>query len=362
MKTTLKLFALCCAALVAYLLLWPVPVTPQAWPQPKSVDYSGVFAQNQRLATFEKMTLDGLHGPEAVVADAQGNLYASTHEGWIVRWMEGSNAAERWVKLAGRPLGLAFDANHNLWVADAYIGLIKVTPQGKISTVLTEFADSPIVYIDDLVVAPNGKIYFSDASTKFAPKEWGGTLQASLLDIMEHGKYGRVIEFDPATQKTRLVMDELSFANGVTIDPQGQFLLVVETGEYRVWKHWLTGDKAGQSEVIASDFPGFPDNIHRGREGRYWVGLTAPRSTVLDALAEKPFLRKVVQRFPAFMRPKVLPYGMVIAIDGDGNVVQNLQDPSGKAYATTGAFEAQGFLYVSSLTAPFLAKYSFSVN
>jgi len=178
-----------------------------------------------------------------------------------------------------------------------------------------------------------------------------------LLDLMEHTNSGRIIEYDPSTKQSREIITELSFANGVTIDPLGRFLLVIETGEYRVIKHWLSGEKAGNNETIIDNLPGFPDNIHRGQDGRFWIGLASPRSAILDTLSSKPWLRNIVQRLPTLLRPNVKPYGMVIAIDENGNVLQNLQDPDGEIYTTTGAFESDRYFYVSSLTAPFLARY-----
>jgi len=56
------------------------------------------------------------------------------------------------------------------------------------------------------------------------------------------------------------------------------------------------------------------------------------------------------------MRPKVVPYGAVFAIDQDGQVVSNKQSPSGQVYATTGVAETDEYLYITSLTAPFLAR------
>jgi len=74
-------------------------------------------------------------------------------------------------------------------------------------------------------------------------------------------------------------------------------------------------------------------------------------------MAGKPFVRKMVQRLPAFMRPQAAHYGMVIAINGNGDVLANLQSPDGLVYTTTGASETEEFLFVTSLNAPFLAKY-----
>jgi len=233
----------------------------------------------------------------------------------------------------------------------------RLTPLGELTTEVTEVEGVRVAYADDVVVAPNGKIYFSDASTRFAAKDYNGTLAASLLDIMEHSDNGRIIEFDPVSGVSRTVLGNLTFANGVAADPEGRFIIVVETGEYRLWKHWISGPGAGKSEVIIDNLPGFPDNIHIGQNGRYWVGLTTPRSDVLDDLAGEPFWRSVIQRLPAAMRPQVELYGMVLAVDETGKVLENLQSPSGIVYTTTGVTESDTHIYVTSLTAPFLARY-----
>ena len=96
--------------------------------------------------------------------------------------------------------------------------------------------DDPIRYADAVVVAPDGTIYFTDASTRFSPAQWGGTFGASLLDIMEHSATGRVLAYDPATGKTRIVAHGLSFANGIALSSDGHTLFVNETGRYRIWK------------------------------------------------------------------------------------------------------------------------------
>ncbi|WP_211316945.1 SMP-30/gluconolactonase/LRE family protein [Arenicella xantha] len=353
-----KFLALILVLGALYLTLWPTPVEPQAWDAPSSLGYVGKFEPNQKLRDFTALPLTGLHGPEAAAFDAMGRLYATTHEGWILRWSAAASEPERWVDLGGRPLGVDFDADGNLWVANAYLGLQKISPQGQVATLVTETNGVPVRYADDVVVAPDGKVYFSDASTRFGAKASLGTLEASLLDIMEHSDNGRIIMYDPKSGVSSVVLDGLTFANGVAMDATGEFLLVVETGEYRVHKLWLNGAKAGQSEVIIDNIPGFPDNIHRGLNGRYWIGLTAPRSAILDDLSQKPFVRKIVQRLPASMRPQVGAYGMVIAIDADGQVMENLHAPDGEVFTTTGVAESDDFLFVTSLTAPFLARYA----
>ena len=356
MKMLQKTLFLSLILLLLYFLTWPVPIDPIAWQAPKAEPLAGVFSVNHKLADFETMNIDGLHGPEAVVANTAGDIYSTTHEGWILRWTKGQTKPQRWVNVGGRPLGIAFDSTGNLWVANAYLGLQKVDIAGKVSLELTSTDGVPIRYADDLDILANGKIYFSDASTKFPAKN-NGTLAASLLEIIEHAATARVIEFDPSNGQSKVIMSGLSFANGIATAADDSFILVVETGSYRVWKYWLKGDKSGQSEVIVDNLPGFPDNIHRGLNGRFWLGLTSPRNAIVDKTSAQPFLRKMIQRLPSFLRPKVVPSGHIVAINSQGKVLTSLQDPQGAYPATTGAWETKKHLYVSSLTADKLVRY-----
>ena len=360
MKTVFKSVLLLVVLGVAYLSLWPVPINPVVWDAPPAVPLEGDFAANDALSSFDALSLDGLHGPEAVVDDGDGTVYATTHEGWILRWSADTQEPQiqQWVNVGGRPLGLAFDDSGNLWVANAYLGLQKVTPEGQVSVELDQVEGTPILYADDLDITSANKVYFSDASMRFSPVEYGGTLEASLFDINEHSATGRIIQFDIDSGEAQVVMSGLSFANGVALSPQEDFILVAETGEYRIWKHWIAGDKAGTSEIVVPNLPGFPDNVHLGHDGRFWVGLTSPRSKPLDDVADKPFLRKLTQRLPASLRPGVVAYGHVLAIDANGQILANLQDPNKQYAATTGAWETAQHVYVSSLTEPVLARYN----
>jgi sugar lactone lactonase YvrE len=341
---------------VSYLLFWPAPVDPKSWTAPPNPGYSGPYAANTRLQGIETLPLAGFHGPEDVALDAAGRIYAATHEGRIVRLEADGTGPTAWADTKGRPLGIDFDGQGALIVADAYRGLLSISPQGEV-TLLTDEADgAPIRYADDVDVAADGKIYFSDASTKFGAKESGGTMEGSLLDIMEHGGYGRLLVYDPAAGVTRTLLDGLNFANGVAVSPDRQFVLVNETGNYRVIRYWIDGPRKGQAEPFVEQLPGFPDNISTGLDGRYWVALVSPRNSLVDNLSQKPFLRKMIQRLPAFVRPKAVAYGHIIALDPDGRVVEDLQDPGGAYPQNTSVTETPDHLYLGSLITPVLGR------
>jgi hypothetical protein len=87
---------------VAYLLVWPVPVKPVAWHAPVAPGYVRPFARNERLKGLKMLPLAGNHGPETVALDAQGRIYAATHEGRIVRLTADGSNPENWVTTGGR--------------------------------------------------------------------------------------------------------------------------------------------------------------------------------------------------------------------------------------------------------------------
>ncbi|MBW2608467.1 MAG: SMP-30/gluconolactonase/LRE family protein [Deltaproteobacteria bacterium] len=341
---------------IVYFVAWPVPVSPVAWEAPLNPGYTGPFAVNNRLKGIETFAIAGNHGPEDIALDAQGRIYAATHEGNIVRLDPDGSNSENWVNTKGRPLGIDFDRQGNLIVADAFRGLLSITPNGEISELATIADGIPIRYADDVDVAADGKIYFSDASTKFGAKESGGTYEGSLLDLMEHGGHGRLIVYDPTIREAKTLLDGLNFANGVAVSHDQSYVLVNETGSYRVIRFWIAGQKKGQFETFIGSLPSFPDNISTGHNGRYWIAFISPRNPLLDNLSTKPFMRKVIQRMPAFLRPQAVAYGHIIAIDDNGKVVQDLQDPDGSYPINTGVTETEEYLYIGSLVTPVLGR------
>jgi sugar lactone lactonase YvrE len=342
--------------IVLYFLAWPVPIEPVAWKAPPNPGYTGPFAQNELLKAIEFLKIGPNYGPEDVAIDDQGRIYLAAHEGVIVRLQPDGTKPENWVNTNGRALGIDFDSAGNLIVADAFRGLLSISPEGKIIELATIADGIPIRYADGVDCAADGKIYFSDASTKFGAKESGGPMEGGLLEIMEHGGHGRLLVYDPATRQAKTLLSGLNFANGVAVSHDQTYVLITETGSYRIIRYWIAGPNRGKSEPIIENLPGFPDNISTGLEGRFWVALISPRNKLVDDLSEKPFLRKMIQRMPKFIRPKATAYGHIIAIDGNGKVLKSLQDPKTNYPQNTGVKETKEFLYIGSLISPVVAR------
>jgi sugar lactone lactonase YvrE len=344
------------AVLVAYLALWPVPIHAVAWDAPPPPGYAGPHALNHKLSGLTLIPLGAEAGPEHVVLARDGKLYAAVASGNILRMNPDGSAQEVFVNTGGRVLGFDFDASGRMIAADSVKGLLAIGRDRKVTVLADKVRGDPIRYADAVIVARNGKIYFSDASRRFPPAQWGGTFEAAMLDIIEQSSTGRILEYDPLSSTTRVVAKGFSFANGVALGRDEQTLFVAETGKYRVWKIAVSANDldvgkgpSPQARIVFENLPGYPDNLMRGQDGRIWLGLSGPRSPDVDAMAGKPFLREVTLRLPRSMWPLPKRHGHVIAFDEEGKVVDDLQDPSGAYPETTGLTETADRLYVQNL-------------
>ena len=336
--------------MVIYLIAWPVSIDPVAWDPPLAPALEGKYAVNNYLAAVNIIHTNEANGPEDVDVDNEGRIYGGFLDGRIIRFSPNGENLGVFANTKGRPLGLDFDNEGNLIIADAIKGLLSVDKNGAIKILATEIEGTPLKFTDDVDVGPDNMIYFSDASEKFGVQEYRS-------DLWEHRPHGKIIRYDPSSKNLTLLLDGLYFANGVAVSPDGQFLLFNETYDYSVSKYWLQGPKTGTREKIFTNTPGFPDGISTGSNGIFWIGMYTLRNADADALSPKPFLRKIVFRLPLFMQPAPVRHGFVLGIDGNGNVIHNLQDPDLESYSPiTSVEEENGVLYLGSLIYPGLAR------
>ena len=341
--------------LLLYLLLWPVPIEPVAWTPPDNPGLTGLYDVNNTLAQAELYPLAGGYGPEDTALGPDGLIYTGLADGSIVRFSpDNDNTVEAIVNTGGRPLGLRFD-NNRLYIADAFIGLIYIdnataASGHQVQLATNEVNGKKMIFVDDLDIASNGTVWFTDASIRFDQHNY-------VLDIAESRPSGRLLSWNPDTGETSVHVEELGFANGVALGPGEAYVLVNETMRYRIRRYWLTGEKAGQTDIFIENLPGFPDNLSYNGEDLFWVALVYPRDKTIDSILPRPFLRKIIMRLPEALRvSEPDPVALVIALDHNGNVVHNLQDHTGHYHTVTSVNEADGYLWLGSLTQPYIAR------
>ncbi|MDZ7600213.1 MAG: SMP-30/gluconolactonase/LRE family protein [Hoeflea sp.] len=307
-----------------------------------------------KLALARILGAGQLDGPEDVILDRDGNLYCGNRDGRILK-LSGPDHSDISVvaKIGGRPLGLAFDPEGRIVACVAGMGLLRVTLDGVVElltdqtgrSLLSVQDDTSIRMADDLDIAPDGTIYFTDATKRYDIDNWG-------LDLLEGRPNGRLLSYDPRTRKTRTVCDNLVFPNGVCVSHDGKYLLVASTWGCSILIFDLANLSSGP-RIFLDGLPGYPDNINRSSDGGYWIALAGMRNAILDQAMKYPGLR---QRMTKRVPPTNwlfgnLNIGGVLKIDGGGRIVDALWDaPDGPLYMITSMREHEGALYLGGVT------------
>jgi len=335
------------AVLVLYLFLWPVPIRPVAWEPHPNPPLEGEYAVNRVLQPMELYETPGGQGPEDVAVDAAGRVYVGLENGKILRYASDGSDPQVFADTGGRPLGLDFDVDGNLIVADAAKGLLSVDSTGAIEILCTEAGYHPFKFTDDVDVDSQNVAWFSDASYK-----WGHENHA-MEEVLESAPNGRLVKYDINSGECTVVLNELFFANGVAVSPDETYVLVNETMRYRVKRVFVRGPRKGEVDVFINNLPGFPDGISTGADGTFWLAIFAPRNALVDSAGPKPWLRRLIYRVPAPLKPKPKRHPFVLGFDENGKVIHNLQDADGIDFAkSTSAEQAGEWLYIGSLTEP----------
>src|SRR5829696_1363559 len=266
---------------LAYLLFAPVPITPAAWTPPAAPALTGQYEQNTRLSPVQKLSLGDGHKPEDVALDSEGKIYAGFEDGRIMVLQSDGTQPRVFSNTGGRPLGLVFDRGGNLIVADAIKGLLSVDKTGAVKVLAAEADGTSFRSLNDLDIGADGTIYFTEASRRYP-------MSQHVLDLLEHGPNGRLMALHPQSQRPRTLLEGLYFANGVAVSPDQAFVLVAETGKYRVRRVWLKEPKIGQEDVFIDNLPGFPDGISSNGRDKFWLALVTPRQPLFDKLLPYP--------------------------------------------------------------------------
>ncbi|CAL5229353.1 g12664 [Coccomyxa viridis] len=333
----------------------------------------GPYATNEKLKNATKLFEGQIHGSESVALARDGSLWMLDKYGYVWRAPEdgkGSYALEK-EPLAqlgpGRPLGFDFDKQGNLIVCNSGSGLVMLEKDSKKVVLLTSRVsaddpldpDSTIDYINDVVAASDGIIYFTDSVQGIMPRRnaygFWDTMEAYMLTLFQGEPSGRLLSYNPATRKTHVVAQEFWFANGVALSKDEDFIAVVETNTQTVHKVWLTGAKAGQKEVLISKMPGFLDGITTSSTGTFWVAVVVPKMDLVRYLSNK-VVRFVVAWLPQEVKPPVPEWGAVVEVHPDGRALQALYDSDGTHVQRISAVtEAGDRLYFGNLAGDYVS-------
>lgn len=361
------------------------PVTHDVAPYKQVMD-NWPRDNQSRLRTGKLEFINEVYGPESLEFDLEGRgPYTGFADGRVVRWMGHSVGWEtfalvtsswseklcangvhsttskqsKYEEHCGRPLGLRFDrVTGDLYIADAYYGLLVVGPNGGIATPLaTHAGGKPILFANDLDIHRNGSIFFTDTSTRY------NRLNHFFI-LLEGEATGRLLRYDPSSKTTHVLLDGLAFANGVQLSRDQTFLLFTETTNCRLMRYWLEGPRMGEVDVFAN-LPGFPDNVRMNEKGQFWVAIDCCRTPAQEILSHNPWMRSIYFRLPLKMSFLARLAGMkmftVISLFNEkGNILEVLEDQRGEVMKLVSEVkEVNGKLWIGTVAHNHIATVSY---
>lgn len=324
---------------------------PVAWDPPDPPAMAGPLAADRALTDCDRVA--AVDGPEDVAFDDDGRMYAGGEDDTVYRTadpVDGGTtgaAVEPFAEMDGRPLGMTFDGE-DLLVAATDAGLQAVAPDGEVTTLAAEAGGRRIAFADDVHV-DGGMVYLTDATVH-------EVYQDELFELRDTG---RLLAHDRASGETTVLQEGYGFANGVAPGPDGDSLLVTETSRYRVSRYWTAGPRAGESEVVADNLPGYPDNVEAVGDGTFRVAVPALRDATLDRIHRHPWLVRQMGRLPRSVMARVTPdpYGLVLRMAADGELLDSHHDPTGTVHYVTSATQREGALYLGTLVGDGVYRY-----
>ena len=343
-----------------------VYVSPAYQALPPLVDCTtvkeGPYVLNNRLREVDLIGLGRIEAPEDVILDRHDNLYAGSRHGDVIRFFAPDyQRMEVFAHIGGQPLGLAFDRDDNLNVCIGGMGLYRVTPERKVELVTDETNrswhsindDSRLRLADDLDIADDGRIFFSEATTRYEMHEWP-------VDGLEARGNGRIVCYDPRDGSTETVLRGLRFPNGIAIASDGQSILFAETWGCCIKRYWFDGPRRGQVDMVLDNLPGYPDNINLASDGNYWLALVGMRCPAYDLALRMPgFRRRMAMRVPLdeWLFPNINT-GCVLKFDERGRVLETLWDLGGENHPMiTSMREHRGHLYLGGILNNRIGRY-----
>mgnify|MGYP001119572989 CR=1 FL=1 len=159
-----------------------------AWtPDPSDPAFQG---RRTGLTIVRTLDLGPGAGPEDCAALADGRLACGLADGRIVVVeADLSGVAGVMANTGGRPLGITV-RGHDVLVADARKGLLRITPDGAVAVLRAAWPEGDLRFADELATTPDGGIWLTDASSR-----WGQ--DAVAQEFTERRPTGRLLRLGP---------------------------------------------------------------------------------------------------------------------------------------------------------------------
>lgn len=231
------------------------------------------FAQQSKIIAKEAI-LTKLSGEyaftEGPATDAEGNVFFTDQPNdKIYKWSAADNSISLYMDKTGRSNGLYFDRAGNLLsCADLENQLISIDKNQKITVLVNDFEGKKFNGPNDLWIAPNGGIYFTDPF--YQRPYW----TRKGMDLPEK----RVYYLSPDKKMVTIAAREFVAPNGIIGTPDGKTLYVADIGDKKTYSYKINLDGTLSDRKLFA--PMGSDGMTIDKKGNVYV--TGKGVTVFD--------------------------------------------------------------------------------
>jgi len=225
----------------------------------ESPEFWKLFSHDANLQTVAT----GFGFTEGPMWDPAGFVYVSDEEQNKIFRVYPDGRKEELISL-GDPDGNTFDASHKLIdCASVLRAIIRIEPDGKFQTLADHFEGKRLNSPNDVVIGPDGAIYFTDPTLDL--------VQGEKQEIPFQGVY----RLD-AKGEVRLLTKDLSQPNGLAFSPDGTKFYVDDSEQRNIRVYDVRPDGSlANGRIFGSEAgppkTGVPDGVKVDQQGNLFV-------------------------------------------------------------------------------------------
>jgi gluconolactonase len=230
-------------------------------------------AESSLIADGAKIEVlgEGYQFTEGPAVAKNGDIYFTDQPNdRIVKWTAADGKLSDWLKPAGRSNGTFFDKDGNLIAcADEKNELWSISPDKKVTVLLSDFDGKLLNGPNDLWIRPDGNLYFTDPL--YARPYWKRDKA-----MQQPGQF--VYFFDVKSRKATPVATDLTQPNGIIGTPDGKTVYVADIGAKKTYAYNVTNDGPLQNKRLFCELGS--DGMTIDADGN--VYLTGKGVTIFD--------------------------------------------------------------------------------
>lgn len=196
---------------------------------------------------------------EGPATDKNGNVFFTDQPNNKIWEYDTARNLTVFMSPAGRSNGMFFDHEGNLLsCADEHNQLWSISPQKKVTVLVTNFKGKLLNGPNDVFVTPSGAVYFTDP---FYQRDYW-TRKGSQLD-------GQKVYFLKSINDPVVVVDNMQKPNGIVGTPDGKYLYIGDIDGNKTYRFAIEKDGSLTSKTLFADMGS--DGMTIDREGNIYL-------------------------------------------------------------------------------------------